>query len=163
MASPSPDPSKPSPGPGPKPGGTGRMASMDATASRTSTAATAPIPDEDHGSDLPLTMSASVVLTGLPRDTHEALADVEAIDKGKGMGYLIILRLLLFYRSPRLLVLYPMLLSISIAGICNLFFSVHICSNFRDPATSFHLPRAFDIFFCLELTTHLLLTHSRFP
>ncbi|KAK2761623.1 Ubiquitin-like protein [Arachnomyces sp. PD_36] len=83
MASPSPDPSKPAPSSGPRPGDRGRTASMDTTASRTPTGATAPIPDEDHGSDLPLTMSASVVLTGLPRDAHEALADVEAIDKGK--------------------------------------------------------------------------------
>lgn len=44
----------------------------------------APIPDEEQGADLPLTMSASVVLTSLPRDAHQALADVEAIDKGKG-------------------------------------------------------------------------------
>lgn len=43
-----------------------------------------PIPDEEHGADLPLTMSASVVLSSLPRDAHQALADVEAIDKGKG-------------------------------------------------------------------------------
>ncbi|BDD56682.1 Ubiquitin-like protein [Monascus purpureus] len=43
----------------------------------------APIPDEEQGADLPLTMSASVVLTSLPRDAHQALADVEAIDKGK--------------------------------------------------------------------------------
>ncbi|QKX58757.1 uncharacterized protein TRUGW13939_05884 [Talaromyces rugulosus] len=43
----------------------------------------APIPDEDHGVDLPLTMAASVVLTGLPQDAHRALADAEAIDTGK--------------------------------------------------------------------------------
>lgn len=86
MDSPSPDPSKP-PASGSK---SGRPDSMDTTASRTPRAATTPIPDEDHGSDLPLTMSASVVLTGLPRDAHEALADVEAIDKGKGMWYFFI-------------------------------------------------------------------------
>ncbi|PGH14986.1 ubiquitin-like protein ATG12 [Helicocarpus griseus UAMH5409] len=45
--------------------------------------AAAPIPDEDYGADLPLTMSASVVLTGLPKDAHQALADVDAIDSGK--------------------------------------------------------------------------------
>jgi ubiquitin-like protein ATG12 len=45
----------------------------------------APIPDEDHGVDLPLTMAASVVLTGLPQDAHRALADAEAIDTGKGI------------------------------------------------------------------------------
>ncbi|KAL1976274.1 hypothetical protein VTN31DRAFT_2556 [Thermomyces dupontii] len=44
---------------------------------------TAPIPDEEHGADLPLTLSASVVLTGLPRDAHQALADAEAFDSGK--------------------------------------------------------------------------------
>lgn len=43
-----------------------------------------PIPDDDHGADLPMNMTASVMLTGLPRDTHQALADVEAIDAGKG-------------------------------------------------------------------------------
>jgi ubiquitin-like protein ATG12 len=45
---------------------------------------TTPIPDDDHGADLPLTMSASVVLTSLPRDAHQALADAEAVDTGKG-------------------------------------------------------------------------------
>lgn len=44
----------------------------------------APIPDDDHGADLPMNMTASVMLTGLPRDAHQALADVEAIDAGKG-------------------------------------------------------------------------------
>ncbi|KAI9673037.1 MAG: Ubiquitin-like protein [Caeruleum heppii] len=34
---------------------------------------TVPIPDEDHAADLPLTMSASVVLSSLPRDAHAAL------------------------------------------------------------------------------------------
>ena len=43
----------------------------------------APIPDEEQSADLPLTMSASVVLTSLPRDAHQALTDVEAIDSGK--------------------------------------------------------------------------------
>ncbi|KAJ5168576.1 Ubiquitin-like protein ATG12, partial [Penicillium canariense] len=43
-----------------------------------------PIPDDDHGADLPMNMTASVMLTGLPRDAHRALADVEAIDAGKG-------------------------------------------------------------------------------
>jgi hypothetical protein len=44
----------------------------------------APIPDDEHGADLPMNMTASVMLTGLPRDAHLALADVEAIDTGKG-------------------------------------------------------------------------------
>ena len=43
-----------------------------------------PIPDEDQGAELPLTMSASIVLSSLPRDAHRALTDVEAIDEGKG-------------------------------------------------------------------------------
>nr|A1CTJ1.2 RecName: Full=Ubiquitin-like protein ATG12; AltName: Full=Autophagy-related protein 12 [Aspergillus clavatus NRRL 1] len=43
----------------------------------------APIPDDEHGADLPLTMSASVVLSSLPRDAHRALADAEAVDTGK--------------------------------------------------------------------------------
>lgn len=43
-----------------------------------------PIPDEGHGGDMPMTMTASVVLTSLPRDAHQALADAEAIDAGKG-------------------------------------------------------------------------------
>lgn len=43
-----------------------------------------PIPDDEHGADLPMNMTASVMLTGLPRDAHQALADVEAIDSGKG-------------------------------------------------------------------------------
>lgn len=46
--------------------------------------ANAPIPDDDHGADLPMNMSASVMLTNLPRDAHQALADVESIDSGKG-------------------------------------------------------------------------------
>lgn len=44
----------------------------------------APIPDEEHGGDMPMTMTASVVLTSLPRDAHQALTDTEAIDAGKG-------------------------------------------------------------------------------
>ncbi|EDP49485.1 Ubiquitin-like protein [Aspergillus fumigatus] len=43
----------------------------------------APIPDDEHGADLPITMSASVVLSSLPRDAHRALADAEAVDTGK--------------------------------------------------------------------------------
>ncbi|KAJ5991113.1 Autophagy-related protein 12 [Penicillium canescens] len=43
----------------------------------------APIPDDEHGADLPMNMSASVMLTNLPRDAHRALADVERIDSGK--------------------------------------------------------------------------------
>lgn len=45
----------------------------------------APIPDDQHGADLPMNMTASVMLTGLPRDAQQALADVEAIDNVKGI------------------------------------------------------------------------------
>ncbi|KAK2744258.1 Ubiquitin-like protein [Myotisia sp. PD_48] len=45
----------------------------------------APIPDDEQSSDIPMTMSASVMLTGLPKDAHQALTEVEAIDSGKGM------------------------------------------------------------------------------
>jgi ubiquitin-like protein ATG12 len=55
-----------------------------------SNAQNAPIPDDEHGADLPLTMSASVVLTSLPRDAHQALADAEAIDTGKGMNDMVL-------------------------------------------------------------------------
>jgi len=42
-------------------------------------------PGEDNDADLPITMAASVVLTGLPRDAHEALegAGDLGIEKGK--------------------------------------------------------------------------------
>ncbi|KAL4978803.1 ubiquitin-like protein ATG12 [Aspergillus desertorum] len=43
----------------------------------------APIPDDEHGADLPLTLSASVLLNSLPRDAHQAMSDAEAIDTGK--------------------------------------------------------------------------------
>lgn len=43
-----------------------------------------PIPDDEHGADLQMNMTASIMLTALPRDAHQALADVEAIDAGKG-------------------------------------------------------------------------------
>lgn len=45
--------------------------------------ASTPIPGEDYGADMPMTMSASAVLTSLPRDAHQALADAEAIDTAK--------------------------------------------------------------------------------
>lgn len=38
---------------------------------------------------MPMTMSASVMLTSLPRDAHHALADAENIDTGKGVYYSI--------------------------------------------------------------------------
>jgi hypothetical protein len=43
-----------------------------------------PIPDDEHGNDLPLTMSASVVLTALPRDAHTALRDAGELEQAKG-------------------------------------------------------------------------------
>jgi ubiquitin-like protein ATG12 len=39
---------------------------------------------EGPGLDLPMTMSASVILTHLPRDASAALAEVEGLDRGKG-------------------------------------------------------------------------------
>lgn len=59
-------------------------------------AASTPIPDDARGANLPLTMSASVVLSSLPRDAHQALTDVEAIDTGKGMWLLFCLLYPLF-------------------------------------------------------------------
>jgi ubiquitin-like protein ATG12 len=44
----------------------------------------ATVPDEDHGVDLPMSMTASVILTNLPKDASQALADVEALDDRKG-------------------------------------------------------------------------------
>ncbi|PLB55310.1 autophagy-related protein 12 [Aspergillus steynii IBT 23096] len=60
-----------------------RPASRNKASDSAANTTNAPIPDDEHGSDLPLTMSASVVLTSLPRDAHQALADAEAIDTGK--------------------------------------------------------------------------------
>ncbi|PYH44119.1 ubiquitin-like protein ATG12 [Aspergillus saccharolyticus JOP 1030-1] len=57
-----------------------RTQSSDSSAS---TAQHTPIPDDKHGADLPMNLSASVVLTSLPRDAHQALADAEAVDTGK--------------------------------------------------------------------------------
>ena len=42
------------------------------------------VPDEDHGVDLPMSMTASVILTNLPKDASQALADVDALDDRKG-------------------------------------------------------------------------------
>lgn len=64
----------------PAPGGRQGQSSESASQNTGS----APIPDDEHGADLPLNMTASVMLTSLPRDAHQALADVEAIDTGKG-------------------------------------------------------------------------------
>jgi ubiquitin-like protein ATG12 len=61
-----------------------RDSAADTTRAAAAGNAATPIPDEDHGVDIPLTMSASVVLTGLPQDAHRALADAEAVDVGKG-------------------------------------------------------------------------------
>lgn len=48
-------------------------------------AAAATVPDEDPGIDLPMTMSASVLLTNLPKDASLALGEVEELDRGKGI------------------------------------------------------------------------------
>ncbi|KAL3465953.1 ubiquitin-like autophagy protein Apg12-domain-containing protein [Aspergillus heterothallicus] len=67
----------------PNPGQRSRPTSRRESSDQTSSAKNAPIPDDVHGADLPLTMSASVILTSLPRDAHQALADAEAVDTGK--------------------------------------------------------------------------------
>lgn len=51
----------------------------------TTSPTTPTVPDEDHGVDLPLTMSASVVLTSLPKNATQALREAEAVDDRKGM------------------------------------------------------------------------------
>ena len=43
------------------------------------------VPDEDHPADLPMSMTASVILTHLPKDAAQALVDVDALDDVKGM------------------------------------------------------------------------------
>lgn len=63
-----------------------RPSSRREPAEQASNTKNAPIPDDEHGADLPMTMSASVVLTSLPRDAHQALADAEAVDTGKGIA-----------------------------------------------------------------------------
>lgn len=59
------------------------MASSPSPPSSNASAA-ANVPDEDHGVDLPMSMTASVILTHLPKDATQALADVEALDDVKG-------------------------------------------------------------------------------
>ena len=69
-------------------------------------AAAAPIPDDEHTADLPLTMSASVVLTALPQDAHAALAQAGASEQRKGMrdsSYIRITKLIGFPFSYRAL------------------------------------------------------------
>jgi len=52
---------------------------------------TAPIPDEKEAdADLPLTMAASVVLTGLPKDAKSALEGAGEMPKGFEKGMFII-------------------------------------------------------------------------
>lgn len=48
-------------------------------------APTTTVPDEDHPADLPMSMTASVILTHLPQDASLALKDVERLDDVKGM------------------------------------------------------------------------------
>lgn len=59
-----------------------RASSSPASSNDPPTAPT--VPDEDHGVDLPMSMTASVILTNLPKDASQALADVEALDDRKG-------------------------------------------------------------------------------
>jgi ubiquitin-like protein ATG12 len=49
----------------------------------------ATVPDEDPSVDLPMTMTASVILTNLPRDASQALTEVEALDRGKGVFFFL--------------------------------------------------------------------------
>ena len=76
---------------------------------RTASTDAAPIPDEeDHEADLPLTMTASVVLTSLPRDAHAALAAAGAFEKEKSNHPFSICHFFAFHQSchssgPRLL------------------------------------------------------------
>jgi ubiquitin-like protein ATG12 len=42
------------------------------------------IPDADDQADMPLTMAASVVLTSLPRDAHQALENAGDFEVEKG-------------------------------------------------------------------------------
>ena len=44
----------------------------------------APIPDDEQAADVPLTMAASVVLTSLPKDAHEALEGAGELEQEKG-------------------------------------------------------------------------------
>ena len=83
------------------------------TGSETPPAAT--VPDEDPGVDLPLTMSASVILTNLPKDASQALEEVEALDSGKGMlrlGYTVMVGVAVFcdtlsHMRPSLTIFHP--------------------------------------------------------
>ena len=63
------------------------IASASASASTTpssNTAAAMVVPDEDHGTDMPMSMTASMMLGNLPRTSAQALQEVEAIDERKG-------------------------------------------------------------------------------
>ena len=62
---------------------------MTSIPQRSASADPAPIPDDDHEADLPLTMTASVVLTSLPRDAHAALAAAGNFEKEKGQYSII--------------------------------------------------------------------------
>jgi len=50
----------------------------------TNTSSEGPIPDDNHAADLPLPMSASVILSALPNDAHTALAQVDDMKGLKG-------------------------------------------------------------------------------
>ena len=57
---------------------------MASSLSEPASSEAAPIPDDDHEVDLPLTMTASVVLTNLTRDATAALAAAGNFEKEKG-------------------------------------------------------------------------------
>lgn len=46
-----------------------------------------PIQDEDDGTELPMTMAASVVLEQLPKDAHKALETAGELQQAKGRDY----------------------------------------------------------------------------
>ena len=43
------------------------------------------VPDEPPAPDLPMSMTASMILTHLPQDATQALKDIESIDDFKGI------------------------------------------------------------------------------
>ena len=55
-----------------------------ASATSTPTPPDAPLEEDDNVADLPLTMSASVVLDHLPKDAHKALETAGELEQAKG-------------------------------------------------------------------------------
>ena len=42
------------------------------------------VPDEDHAPDMPMSMTASMIMTHLPKDSTQALAEIDKLDDRKG-------------------------------------------------------------------------------